>query len=458
MRIIVVGAGVVGSHIASRLAAERHDVTVIERDEDRIAELEDTIDAMLIPGNGASPEVLKSAGVEKADIVVAVTESDEINIVSCLVAGLLNPGCVTIARARDPDFERNREIFSREPLRLSLFINPEVEACERILRLLRIPVAEDIMEFAEGAVQLCALKVDTRSRLAHTRLADLPTIGHRVLVAGIRRKDRWIIPRGEDTILPGDLVYLSSPTDRVQDVVTAIGLQWRETRQVMIFGGGEMALYLARRLEQQGVAVRIIEEDRERCELLASTLSKTVVLNGTATDERLLREENVGRVDAFVALADDEEDNIIAALLAKSLGAPLTVISTGKPSYGTLVRAIGVDRAVTPQLEAAGAILRFIRKGQVSQVAAIREGGAEAISFRVTQGCGLVGLALREVAFPRDSLVMAIVREGNVIVPDGSTVMEAGDKVLVFATREALPRLEMMFAARVDEGNDGSTP
>lgn len=451
MRIIVVGAGVVGSHIASRLSAERHDVTVIECDEDRIEELSDVVDALLVCGNGASPEVLKSAGVEKADILVAVTESDEINIVSCLVAGLLNPACITIARARDPDFEKNRAIFSREPLRLNLFINPEVEACERILRLLHIPLAEDIMEFAEGAVQLFAIRIDPRNRLAGMRLADLPSIGHRVLVAGIRRAGTWIIPRGDDSILPNDLVYLSTPTATVRDVMEAIGLRWREMRQVMIYGGGEMGLYLARRLERQAISVRIVEHDRERCEYLATVLSKTIVLNGTATDERLLREEDVARVDAFVALTDDEEDNIIAALLAKSMGAPLTVISTNKPEYGNLVRAIGVDKAVTPQLEAAGAILRFIRKGKVSEVAAIREGGAEAISFQVVEQSRLVGAALRDATFPRGAIAMAVVRGGTAVVPDGATVLDVGDKVLVFATREALPKLEALFATRLGD-------
>ena len=449
MKIIIVGAGEIGFHVAKRLEGENQEVTIIETSEKRLRELAEVIDAGFLLGNGASPEVLKKAGVLKAEMLVAVTDRDEINVVSCLMAEILNPGIITIGRVRDPDFHTNRDLFYQQPLELDLFINPEVEAAERIMRILRMPLAEDILEFAGGLVQLLAFHIDEGNRLAGKRLIDIAREGQRLLLAGIRRKGKWIIPHGEDKILPGDVAYVSSPMNNVQNIVNVLGKTWTPIKTVMIYGGGNVGYYLARRLEMRDIKVKIIDPNPDVCEFLAENLKHAIVLNGFGMDETLLKEENIGGIDAFVALTSDEEENIISSLLAKNLGARMAITLTNKLSYGNLIHAIGLDAVVSPQVEAVGAIMRYIRRGKVARVQALREGEAEALEFEALATADIVGKPLKEIQFPQGAILMAVVRGDEIIIPTGNTVVQVGDRVLTFCLQEAMNRMESLFSVKL---------
>ncbi len=449
MKIVIVGAGQIGFHVAQRLSDENLEVTIIESDGKRMQEIRELIDAEFIQANGSSPEVLKQAQISKAEMLLAVTNRDEINIVSCLVAQMLNPAAITIARVREPDFQKHRELFLQKPLELDLFINPEVEAAERIMRIIKMPMAEDILEFGAGLVQLLGFRIEQDSPVANKTLIDLGKSGLRVLVAGIQRNGHWIIPRGDTKLLPGDVAYISTPQDSVAPMLKALGKEFEEIRSVAIYGGTNIGMYLAKRLEQRKVRVKIIEPDLEVCTRLAGELKRTVVLNGLGTDEALLKEESIGEVDVFVALTADEEENILSALLAKTLGAKFTITLTNKASYAHLVRNIGIDAAVSPQVEAIGAIMRFIRRGKVRQVAAMREDEAEALEFEALETSDIVGAPIKELNFPKGAVIMAVMRDDKVLIPNGELRIQPKDRVLIFARKEAIKSIETLFSVKL---------
>ncbi len=450
MRIIIIGAGEVGLHIAEKLCAEKRDVVIIDSQAERLRQIEEQIDAQLMRGSGSSPDVLRRAGIDGAEMLIAVSDQDEVNLVACMLANHASPNTVKIARVRNPAYIRMPEVLSG--FNLGMFINPEYEAANKISRLLEVPQAVDIVEFAEGQVKLVGFRVEPTSRIANRKLFSLGEIlpDYTPLVAVIYRGKQVIIPRGGDTLQAGDIVYFTVTKDQLPKLLRLIGKKAHRVEQVMIFSGSNMGLYLAQRLESEGVGVKLIDPDESTCTLLADQLTHTTVLYGDATDSEMLEQENVSKMDAFIAAGKDDEDNIFACLLAKTLGAPYTMTVANKGDYASLINSLGIDSAISPQLTAVSRIMQFLRKGLVVAVEEIRHKNAEGIEFVALETSDAVGRPLSDIRFPDGALVIAVVHEGEVVIPRGDTVIRPKDRVVIFAERNAIAKVEKLFSVKLE--------
>lgn len=451
MKVIIVGAGQVGWYLASRLSAENQDVIVIDRNPDAASKLE-ALDVQVMTGSGSSPADLLEAGIQGADMIVAVTDSDEINIIACLIASSLNKPAAKIARIRNQDVSEFLDTIDKRFLNIDLIINPEEEVAKTVLRLLETPGASDVINLAEGQVKLIGLRVKARSNMAGRKLMALTETGlaDHFLVAAISRGESLIIPRGQDKIMANDLVYLIIEPTMVDQVMSLFGAEPFELKRVMIIGGGSLGLTLARAVEQQGAAVKLIERDPARCSYLAAQLSKTTVLQGDGTDKDLLREESIDQVDAAIVVTGDEEENVLIALLSQQMGARQTITRISKMGYMPLVEAVGLERVVSPRLCAANAILQHIRRGKVMSVNQIKGETAEVIEVQALETSDLVGRPLAALKFPEDAIIGCIVRDDQMIVPKGDTEIAPGDRVVILAHRQAIPKVEKALTVKLD--------
>ncbi len=443
MRIIIVGAGEVGFHIAKKLSSENKDVVLVEINEERVRRVQQVLDVQVIHGKGSSPSVLRKAGLESAEIVIAVTDSDETNIVACLIAQTMSKNIIRVGRVRDPEYRGASGLIDQSFLHIDLVISPEEEVSKTLSLLADTPGTSDVLEFADGRVKLLGIKVDRGNPMAGKRLMEVSSKdGEKILVAAIYRKENVIVPRGDTRIKEGDTLFIVTLPGAVRRVLKLFGKQDEHTKRVLVSGGGRMGECVARRLASRGIGTKIIEGDRPRCEQLAEALNKVVVLHGEGTDQRLLTEEGVRDVDMFISAAEDEEENVLTALLAKRLGAKRVVSLVDTTEYIPLASTIGVDVVLSPMLSAVSAILQFIRQGKVLSVSTLREELVEAIEFIAMETSKIVGKPLRKLSIPKGALVGSIVREKEVIIPDGDTVIQAGDRVLLFARPELIPRME----------------
>ena len=448
MSILIIGGGDIGSILAERLAAENKDVVVVEADEQRVRDLRERMDVKVIQGSGSSPSVLRNAGLDEAEMVVAVTDSDEVNLISCVVASKEGVVPTKIARVRDPDLaEAISRILGEDELDLS--INPEEEAAHAIIKILRVAGAVSVHEFADGKVQVVAFSLDQPCEAEGLVLAELKSQPElNVNIVAISRGGKLLIPGGRTTLERGDLIYAAGRPENLNAFAAFLGKGGARARRIVVSGGGNVAYYLARRLEPEEVSIKIIEPNTDRCKFLVERLNRSVVIQGHGTDPGLLAEENVGNADAFLGLTRDEEDNILAALLAKRAGASKVVAMVNKLSYVSLVSAIGVDAVVSPSLAAVSTILHFIRKGKVVSVTTVGEEAAEALEVVALETSELVDKPLREIDFD-DAIVGAIVRGEEVIIPGGDDVIEVGDHVIIFALRSAIAKLERQMMVKV---------
>jgi len=447
-RIVIIGGGEVGYHIAQRLSHEDWDVSIIDQDEQRIERIANTLDVHVLLGNGSSPKSLKEAGIEDSDLLVAVTDSDEVNIVACLVANIYAPPtCRKIARIRNPEYTDDPKMFEDDRLGIDFRINPESAAARKLLWLLHEPHATEVVHFEGGRVSVVGVNLPEESPLYGKKLMELAALypERRFLFAAIERDGAILIPKGNDQLQRGDTIFIVTTPDKLKPVFESLGLVKKPIRSVAIAGGGRVGEFLAEELEREGVTVRIFDRDRQRCQELAESLNRTVVLHGDVTDRTLLEEENVGQIDAFIAVTDDEEENILSSLIAKRLGNPKVITGINKISYRPLVRNIGVDVAISPRQVATNQILQFIRKGNVLQVDALGEEQAEMIEFVVGEGAPIVGVPLSLATLPKNSLVGAILTEHSVQIPWGNSVIQPGDRVIVFALEDAISEVEKYF-------------
>jgi trk system potassium uptake protein TrkA len=446
--ILIIGGGEIGATLARRLASERQDVVIVESDAGRVPQLREVADVQVVHGNGSNPSVLRSAGLEEAEMIIAVTDSDEVNIVSCMVAANETVIPTKIARVRDPDLAQAvPAIFGDDPLDLN--INPEEEAAQIVLKTLSVPGAVRVLEFAEGLVQVVAFALDSDSAVVGTALYDFKTrLGIDCNVVAILREGQMIIPEGKTRIRLGDQLYAAGSPDSLSKLAELLGKPDIEARRIVISGGGNISYYLARMLEAENIVPKIIEPDAQRCKYLAERLERSVILHGFGTDPGLLREEGIETTDAFLALTRNEEDNILASLLAKRSGAGRVMALVNNLSYAGLVSQIGLDAVVSPHLAAVSAILHFIRKGKVVSVTTVGEAEAEALEIVALETSELVGKPLREANF-EDAIVGAIVRGDEVRIPFGGDVIEVGDHVVVFALKSAIPRLERQMMVQL---------
>ncbi|MBW3533983.1 MAG: Trk system potassium transporter TrkA [Gemmatimonadetes bacterium] len=446
MKILIVGAGEVGFHLAQRLSLENQDVTIIEADPERAEFTAQQLDVMTVAGNGASLPVLDRAGIRGARMLLAVTSKDEVNLISCLAASRLGVE-YTIARISSPEYYARGSVLSREQLGIDLMINPERECAWETYQLLHSAAATEVAHFADGRVQLTGLKVKEGAPVAGRSLAELgrELRDYHYVTAAIVRDGRTRIPRGGDRIEAGDHIYLLSPTSEVADIPPLAGHERFTLKRVMIAGGSAEGQYLAEVLEEHGIECTILDHDRRRCVELAEALPRSLVLHADATDLELLEMEGVAGIDGFVACTGNDETNLLSSLLAKSVGARKVVSLVHKFEYLPLVPKVGVDAAVSPRMSTVNAILRYVRRGRVTKVASLKSIDAEAIQFEVGPDARIAGEALKDLHFPHGGIVGTIIREEEIIIPSGGDRILPGDEVIVFALPDAIADIEEYF-------------
>ena len=442
-KIIIVGAGAVGSIVAKKLSAMDHDVTLIESEEGALASAQRSLDAMVLAGNGASCELLEEAGIAKTDIFIAVTNHDEINILACLQAARYGV-TRTVARVRNGDYYR-ADGTSFEGI--EQMINPDREAVAEIHELLMQPAATDIYDFADGRVQVIAARVGPGAAVADKSLREIEqSVGSRwALVAAITRNQKTIIPCGEDVLEEGDHVFLVGRQGKINDALGMLVQHTPRPQNVMIAGATRIGIRLAAQLSEEGVHCKLVEPDESRSRRAVNALNKVLVLRGEATEAELLLSEGIDEMDGFVAVSDDEEMNLTSSLLARHHGARKTIALIKRPNYVPLASVIGVDAAVSPRLSTARAIMRYFDKDNALSFTDLEDSEAEVMELRARERSAIVGKPLATLDFPRHALIAAIIKPYQVVVPRGSDVVEPDDQVLVFALPKAMRAVQKLF-------------
>ena len=452
MKIIIVGAGEVGFHIASRLSLENKDVIVIEKNADALRRILENLDVQTIEGCGSNPVILEKAGIKEADILLAVTDSDEANLVASLFASILSPATVKLARIRGEEYLMYQDALTQDPYRIDVMINPEVEAVKTVVRLLQVPGAVDVGEFADGRIKVIGVRLDADCSVTGTKLVDLKekTGNKKILVAAISRNEKLIIPSGDDQVLEGDLIYFVSEKKELEGALKIFGKRAEPLDRVLLVGGGNLGFRLAKALEGFSIHTKLIEKDPDRCRELAENLDKVVVLQGDGSDQRLLQEENIQDMDVVATLTGDEETNILTSLLAKRMGAQKTVTRISRFSYFPLVSAIGLEHIVSPRLAAINTILQYVRRGKVLSAMALKGEEAEALEAVALETSDIVGKPLQQIPFPKGALVVAIIRGDEVIIPTGDSVIVPQDRIIIFATRRAISQVEKALMVKLE--------
>ncbi len=452
LRVIIIGAGEVGYHIAQRLAVENKEVVVIDKSADAIRKLAEASDLQTIQGSGSSPQVLEDAGIAEADIFLAVTDSDEINLIACFFANMLNPKLTKLARIRGEMYTNYQHLLT-EGGGITKVINPDEEVVNSVLRLMSVPGAVEINEFADGKIRLIGTHLPDDSPVVGTQLLHLrDKIGEDlgIVIAALVRDGELIIPSGLDEIKRGDIVYFVCDIRDQEEIISRLGISAEPVREVLIIGGGNIGFKLAKALDNKYYHTRVLEKRKERCEFLSEQLDRPIVLMGDSTDQDILREENIQDMDMVIAVTGDEETNILSCLLAKSLGAKSTVTRVNNFGYMPLIEPIGIDYVVCPRQSAINSLLHFIRRGKIISSVNIRGEEAEALEAVAHVDSPIVGKAVKDINFPRGSLILCFKRGNEVVIPRGDTIVEPEDQLIIISTRQNIPKVEKVLTTKVD--------
>lgn len=444
MRVIIIGAGKVGYNIGKMLSYEKHDVVVIEKNEERHKIVSENLDVQVILGSGASTKVLEEAGIKEADLLVAVTEIDELNMVSCMLAKKYGVK-KTIARVRNTEYVESEQFKDTSDMGIDLVINPEFVTAKEITELVEAPEALNVEFYADGKLQMLELKISSDAPVARKQLKDL-NLPYRYLIVAILRDNNMLIPRGEDYILPNDILFIIAKTKEMVRIEKFLGKERKKIENVVILGGGRIGYFLAKMLEEKKISVKIIEKDKKRCNEIVRNLDSSLVLCGDGTDIDLLKEESVGDTDLFISVTEDDKLNLLVSLLAKHLGVSKTIAQIRRSDYSALMESVGVDVVVSPRELTAAAILRFIRKGKIVSVTLLGGAKAEMIEMIVPDEFRYLNKQLKDLTFPRGAIIGAIVRKNQVIIPSGDDEIRAGDRVIIFALPKAIVDVEKFFA------------
>ncbi len=449
MKILIAGGGQTATLVAARLIREGNEIVIVEQDPDKCAKLEEMLDARIIQGNAASVETLKKAGIADSEMLIALTDADHINVLFCLIATVESRAKVRVARLRTHEVDHWRRIYQQTNIPIDLIIHPETDIAERILRVVRIPGVSDIMDLMEGRVKLFGMIVDERSWLAHKRIEELDASGSRGhgIIAMIFRGQQASIPHAGERLLPGDNLYIMTRTQYLEAAYQFFGIRTQESlERAFILGGKQLGIEVAQQLERMNVNVKLFEQDAERCRRISEILNDAIVIHADGTEQAILMEENIQDVGAFLALTGDDEDNIMASLLARKLGVQKVVALINKLNYLPMVQRLGITTTVSPRLAAADRILRYVRKGRVISITTFREQEAESIELIASPRSRVVGKKLKDLKLPRECMIGAICRpSGEVIVPRGDDSIEAGDRVIFFALEGIVTKLESAF-------------
>lgn len=445
MKIVIVGAGEVGFHLAKILSQEHHDIVVIDNDEERVERVNENLDVMAVEGSGVSPKLLFDAGAENADLLVAVSPSDEVNILACQIANKLGTKR-TIARVSSPEFNSKDAIIKPDQLGINLMIYPEGVTADEIFRLVKRSTATDVLEFGEGRIQIIGLRLDANSPIINKKMKEVGLELNELVfrVVAISRGQRTIIPTGDDVFKKNDQVFVVCKTEYVQDMLRYAGQEEEAVKNIMILGGGRIGTQVAEMLEDE-VNVKIVESNEERATELAERLKRSLVIHGEGSDIDLLAKEGIMDMDIFIAVSDDEEENIITCLMAKHLQVPKTIALVDNTDYVTLAGTIGLDVAVNKKLSAAQIILKFIRQGDILSIATLHGVDAEVIEFIAKKNSDITKKTLKDVNFPAGAIVGCVIRGDSVFIPVGSSKINPNDRVVVFTLPKSIPEVEKIF-------------
>jgi len=452
MKIIILGAGEVGGNLAQNLTQEASDITVVDTNSERLSELQDRFDIRTVRGMASHPDIMRQAGAEDADMLIAVTNSDEINMVACQVAYSIFNTPTKIARIRSSAYIRDGGIFRNNAVPVDVIVNPEAIVTHDIRRLIDNPGALQVMDFAEGQAQLVGIKAYYGGPLVDQELRYLrqhiPTVDTRV--AAIFRKSRAIMPKGNTVIEADDEVFFIAASKDIKNVMSEMRRVEKPNKRVVIAGGGHIGAHLARTIESR-YGVRIIEHNKQSCYELSETLDRTIILRGDASDRDLLLEENIEETDVFCAVTNDDEANIMSSMLAKSLGARKVITLINNPAYVDLIEGGTIDTVISPQQATLGSILTHIRRGDIARVHSLRRGAAEAIEA-IAHGdkssSKLIGRKIEDIDLPPGTTIGAIVRGDEVVIAHDDIVVESGDHVVLFLVdKRRIKEVEKLFQA-----------
>ena len=451
MKIVIIGSGKVGSKISQQLAVEGHDVVVIDNDPIKINELSNNQDVMCIEGNAVSFDVQQQAGVPDADLVIACTDSDEINMISCLLAKK-HGAQRTIARVRNPEYY-DQLPFIKEEMGLSMSINPEMMAADMISRVLLFPAANSVESFAGGNVELMEFVLSKNNPLVGMSLLDInSTFKVKVLIVAIKRGEEVIIPTGEDVLQPDDHIFVASSHEEIQSLVKDIDLFRSKISSVIIVGGSRISYYLAKRLIGHGMTVKIIENDYDKCVRMSQLLPNAMVIHANGSDENVLNEEGIGNADAFVAMTGLDEVNIIMSIYAKKRGVPKVITKVTQITFYRTLENLGLDTIVSPKSLTADQILHYVRamnessgSDTVESLLRFVDERLEAAEFIINNNAKYVGVPLKDLKMKKGFLVASIVRGKRIIIPGGNDMLQLGDTVVIVTDKHPLLKLESVF-------------
>ncbi len=446
MRIVVAGAGKLGYSIAQLLAEDQFDVVVIENNSERKEVVQSSLDVLAIEGNCCSPSIFEYPDVRDADVLIACTDSDEVNMITCMM-GKNNGIKHTVARIRNVDYAVHAPEMLTNDMRIDLIINPERITASEIDHILMTPSVLNVDDFAEGKVRMFEAKLKEESPFAYIPLKNLQ-IPENILVAMVFRKHKMIIPRGDDVLMPGDNVYFVGKQEEIINFEKSFSNTYEKLKKALIIGAGRTGRFLAPMLEQQGITVKVIEKNKERCQMLAAQLEHGLVLCGDGTDIDLLTEEGVAEADVVICITEDDKLNLLLALLAKHLGAKKTIVRVARNEYIELMEKVGVDVVLSSRLLSAGEVLRFVRKGGIVSVSLLEGAQAEALEIIVGADSEVEGKMLRELNLPKESLVCACVRGNEAYIPNGNTVLQADDRIILFVKSEFAKATVALFETR----------
>jgi trk system potassium uptake protein TrkA len=456
MRVIICGAGQVGYGIAERLAAEHNDVAVIDTAPHLIRAIRETLDVKGFIGHGSHPDVLAAAGAQEADMIIAVTLHDEVNMVACQVAHSLFNVPTKIARVRAQSYlqAHYQDLFSRDNMPIDVIISPELEVGEMVLRRIALPGAVDVVRFADGRIAMVAIECLEECPVINTPLAqltelfpDLPST-----VVGVAREGRLFIPHSADQLIAGDLAYVVTTHDQVRRTLSLFGHDETEAHRIVIAGGGNIGLYVAKSIEARdsSTRVKIIESTRERAIDIADELRRTVVLHGSALDQKLLLEADIESADLMLALTNNDQVNILASVMAKHLGCRSNLALLNDPTFHDFAKTLGIDAYLNPRSVTISRVLQHVRRGRIRAVHSVQRGSAEIIEAEALETSPLVGTSLRDLELPDGIRIGAVYRNGEVIKPSGSLKIKPKDRVVIFALSHAVKQVEQMFRVSLE--------
>ena len=455
MRVIVCGAGRVGVGIARRLSRENNEVVVIDQTKDLVRRVTERLDVRGVVGNGAFPETLEEAGAREADMVIAVTYSDEVNMIACQIAHSLFNVPTKIARVRAQAFldPKYSDLYSRSHLPIDVIISPEREVSEAIMQRMSTPGAFEVKSFVEGRVWAVGVKLRDDCPIINTPLRQVAELfpDLKITIVAVRRDGKLWRAHADGQLTVGDQIYFIAERHDVQRALEIMGEAARQARRVIIVGGGNVGLFVAKGLEKLGaMKIRIIERDRTRAEFIAEELERTIVLQGDGLDRGILREAGAAEAETVVAVTDNDQVNILASVVAKREGARRAMALINDQDYGPISEAVGIDRFVDPRATTTSTILQHVRRGRIKGVYSLLDGAAELVDAVALETSPLVNKPLRDAQLPEGVMIGAVFRNGEVQMPTGDTIINAGDRIVLMSLRENVKDVEQMFRVSIE--------